>query len=45
MDRYQPHAIEAHWQAEWQRTLAHRPDLLEAVQRAMTPAADAAIEQ
>jgi transcriptional regulator GlxA family with amidase domain len=32
-------------QAEWQRTLAHRPDLLEAVQRAMTPAADAAIEQ
>jgi transcriptional regulator GlxA family with amidase domain len=26
-------------QAEWQRTLAHRPDLLEAVQRAITPAA------
>lgn len=32
-------------QTEWQRTLAHRPDLLEAVQRAMTPAADAGIKQ
>jgi transcriptional regulator GlxA family with amidase domain len=32
-------------QAEWQRTLAHRPDLLGAVQRAMTPAADAGIKQ
>lgn len=32
------HLLTEH-QAEWQRTLAHRPDLLEAVQRAMTPAA------
>ena len=31
--------------AEWQHALAHRPDLLEAVQRAMTPAADAEIRQ
>jgi transcriptional regulator GlxA family with amidase domain len=31
-------------QAEWQRTLAHRPDLLEAVHRAMPPAADAGIK-
>jgi transcriptional regulator GlxA family with amidase domain len=31
--------------AEWQRRLAHRPDLLEAIQRATTPAVDAGIKQ
>lgn len=27
MDRYQPHAVEAHWQAEWQRTRLYETDL------------------